>query len=227
MRKRVLWGQNVDEYREMFNLSAVDLQGKLLEYGCGPSTVNSELNQKAQSIVSCDPLFSLDKAVLQSKVDLIFEDRVQQMTKNQEKFNFSHYKNLEGLVAKRREGIVRFFADYEQGKIEQRYISVNEERLPFRDFSFDLALSAHYFFTDLPEQDVTVHLNMIKELTRVAKEIRIFPLIDCHGQPSTLLGPVLLGLQQENLGMEVKEVTYPLQSNENAMLRVWAQTCQI
>lgn len=99
--------------------------------------------------------------------------------------------------------------------------------MPFDNFSFDFALSSHYLFADLDDQDVEFHLKVIKELARVAKEVRIFPLIDRHNQPSPFLGPVLLGLQQENFGAEVREVAYHLQPSGNAMLRVWAQQCEL
>ena len=99
--------------------------------------------------------------------------------------------------------------------------------MPFADFTFDFALSSHYLFADLDDQDVDFHLQAIRELARVAKEVRIFPLIDRHGQPSPFLGPVLLGLQQEGYGVEVREVKYYLQPKGNAMLRVWAQQCHI
>ncbi len=114
-----------------------------------------------------------------------------------------------------------------EGKSEGRYVGITEYLLPFADFSFDFALSAHYLFADLDDQDVDFHLHVIKELARVAKEVRIFPLIDRHSQTSPFLGPVLLGLQQDNYGVEVREVPYHLQPGGNAMLRVWAQECHI
>ena len=100
-------------------------------------------------------------------------------------------------------------------------------RLPFADFSFDLALSAHYLFAAFDNQDVASNLVAIQELTRVAKELRIFPLINRYGEPSPFLGPVLLALQQANYGVEVREVNYHLQPKGNAMLRVWAQQCPV
>lgn len=227
MRKLVLWGNHVDEYQEMFDLSSEDLKGHLLEYGCGPSAVNSELNKMGQQIISCDPLFTLDKDTLYSKVSLIFADMAARVMRYQEKFDFSRYGSARLLMDERYEGMAKFFADYEQGKKEKRYLGVSEYKLPFADFSFDFALSSHYLFADLDDQDVDFHIKVIKELARVAKEVRIFPLIDRHGQPSPFLGPVLLGLQQENLGVEVREVSYHLQPTGNAMLRVWAQLCEV
>ena len=227
MRELVLWGYHVDEYLEMFDLTTEDMASKLLEYGCGPTAVNAELSQQGQQIISCDPLFNLDKDTLFSKTSLIFADMAAKVIKNKKDFDFSRYGSPKLLMDERDEGLAKFFADYEQGKAEGRYLGISDYSLPFADFSFDLALSAHYLFADLDDQDVDFHLQVIKELARVAKEVRIFPLIDRHNQTSPFLGPVLLGLQEDNFGVEVKQVSYHLQPSGNAMLRVFAQVCNI
>ncbi len=226
MRKLVLWGHHLDEYREMFDLSDADLQSRLLEFGCGASAVNAELRDKNR-VISCDPLFNLDKGTLSTNVSLIFEDMVALVAEQQDKFDFSSYGSFDALVARRRQGMADFFADYEQGKVEKRYVPAADFTLPFNHFEFDFALSSHYLFADLDNQDIDFHLKVIRELARVAKEVRIFPLIDRHAQLSPFLGPVLLGLQQEQYGVEVREVSYHLQPTGNAMLRVWAQQCQL
>ncbi|WP_058534802.1 class I SAM-dependent methyltransferase [Legionella saoudiensis] len=227
MRKLVLWGHSVDEYREMFDLSQEDMNSRILEYGCGPSAVNAQQVHEAHEAVSCDPLFVLDKDTLSSKAVMIFSEMVEEVQKAQDKFDFSEYGSLEQLIEKRQKGMKEFFADYEQGKAEGRYYGAADYHLPYPDFSFDFALSAHYLFADLEDQTVDFHLNVIRELARVAKEVRIFPLIDREGKNSDFLGPVLLQLQQENYGVEVREVNYHLHKAENAMLRVWAQKCDV
>lgn len=226
MRKLVLWGHHIDEYQEMFDLSNNDLRSRFLEYGCGPSAVNSELSKKSQ-IISCDPLFNLDKDTLFSKVNLVFHDMAARVLRDQKIFDFSRYGSPQLLMDERKEGLDKFFKDYEIGKKENRYIGISELELPFSDFHFDFALCSHYLFADLDDQDVDFHLKVIKELARVAKEVRIFPLIDRHNKPSPFLGPVLLGLQEEKLGVEVRKVDYHLQPSGNAMLRVWAQQCPL
>ena len=226
MRKLVLWGHHWDEYREMFDLSASSLTNSFLEYGCGPSAVNAELHGKTK-IISCDPLFVLDKGTLSMKASLIFDDMAARLRRCQDQLHFDKDGGLEALIASRHEGMLKFFSDYEAGKIEKRYLPVTDYTLPFSDFKFDMALSSHYLFADLDDQDVDFHLRVIQELARVAKEVRIFPLVDRHGQSSPFLGPVLLGLQQANFGVEVREVSYHLQPKGNAMLRVWAQQCEL
>ncbi|ARM35111.1 hypothetical protein [Legionella longbeachae] len=227
MRKLVLWGHSVDEYREMFDLSQEDMNSRILEYGCGPSAVNAQQFQGAHQVVSCDPLFVLDKDTLSSKAIMIFAQMADEVRKEQEQFDFSRNGGLEQLLAYRQEGMKSFFADYEKGKAEGRYLGAADFHLPYSDFSFDFALSAHYLFADLEDQTVDFHLNVIRELARVAKEVRIFPLNDMEGKSSELLGPVLLQLQKNGYGVEIREVNYHLHQSENAMLRVWAQKCDI
>lgn len=227
MRKLVLWGHHVDEYKEMFDLKWSDFDKKILEYGCGPSGINHELNEATPHVVSCDPLFNLDKSTLNTKISLIFDHMQNEVQDAKEYFDFSRYGDLEHLLSKRKQGIETFLADYEQGRVENRYVPVNDYHLSFGDFAFDYALCSHYFFADLDEQDVDFHVKVIKELARVANEVRIFPLIDRYGKPSPQLGPVLLALQNDDYGTEVREVDYNLQQNGNAMLRVWAQKCDV
>jgi len=220
MSNLVLWGHHIDEYQEMFDLTPAHFGGKLLEFGSGPSAFNAEMQQAEKRCVSCCPLFALDKATLTTKAMLVFADMADKVSNERDKYNFSQYGNFEGLLAKRRDGMAKFFADYPLGKKEKRYLPTQDISLPFADFSFDLALSSHYLFGEF-------HVKVIKELARVAKEVRIFPLIDRDGQPSPFLGPVLLQLQLDNYGVEVRSVNYLLQPQGNAMLRVWAQECQL
>ncbi len=98
--------------------------------------------------------------------------------------------------------------------------------LPFVDFTFDLALSAHYLFNHPVDDDIELHFRVLRELARVAKEVRIYPL-EQAGQLSPLVGPVLLELQHDNFGVEVRQVGSGSQSSSNVMLRIWAQQCHV
>jgi hypothetical protein len=227
MRKLVLWGYGVEEYREMFDLSQEDMDSRILEYGCGPSAVNVQQFNETHEAVSCDPLFVLDRDTLFSKAIMIFAQMADEVRQAQHQFDFCQTGSLEQLLEQRQKGMHQFFADYEQGKKEGRYYGAADYHLPYPDFSFDYALSSHYLFADLDNQTVDFHVNVIRELARAAKEVRIFPLIDRHGQTSEFLNPVLLQLQQIGYGVEVREIDYHLHKTENAMLRVWAQKCDV
>lgn len=231
MRKLVLWGHNVTEYKAMFDLTDDDVHSRILEYGCGTSAVNALLHKKASLMISCDPLFELSKSQLMSDVSSMFAHRAEQILADQPQLDVTTSGGIDAFIEARRAGCHTFFADYEQGLLEKRYIVERNHSLPFEDFTFDFALSSHYLFTDIDSQrhmeHVEQHMYIIRELARVANEVRIFPVIDKRGQASPLLGPVLLGLQQANYGVEVREVPYSLYPKGNVMLRVWAQVCEV
>ena len=227
MKRDVLWGHHLDEYTDMFDLSELSFTMRFLEYQSGPSAFQAELRQQAAYLVSYDSWFSLDKAALANEILTSFDARLTQITARQHEFDLRRYGTLEDLVAYRRVGVKKFLQDYELGHTEGRYLSVPSGALPFEHFFYDFALSAHHFFSLVVPQTVDYHVQKIRELARVAKEVRIFPLVDANGIPSPLLGPVLLALQHDNYGVEVRDVSYHLQPKGNAMLRIWAEACQV
>lgn len=227
MRESTLDGYHLDEYRHMFGLVDADFDGRILEYNSGVNAVNAQLHARHLAITSCDPWFQLDKPALAQLVESHAEQAIDEMKKTLSRYDFSEYGSVDALIEKRRQGIAMCLADYEKGRAEKRYVSIEHDILPFADDSFDLALSSHCFFTGALDQDVDTHLQRIRALAHVAKEVRIYPLVDSDGQPSHLLGPVLLGLQQGNFAVEIREVDYHLQRGSYAMLRIWARECQV
>ncbi len=97
----------------------------------------------------------------------------------------------------------------------------------FEDFNFDLALCPNYLFGANAPLTLESTFQVITELARVAKEVRIYPLKKENEESSSLLGPTLLRLQQKNYGVEVKSVAPTLHLSANAMLRVWALQCTV
>jgi len=227
MRRIALWGQHLDEYKDMFALTDDDLQKSFLEYNSGVSAFNCEVKSQALSCISCDPWYVLDKQSLKEKIEHSFDKRLLELENNLNSLDLSRYASFEKLVAYRQQGVASFFADFEKGLAEKRYMPITVDELPFHDFQFDFALVANNFFADLDYQTVEYHIARIKELARVAKDVRIFPLVDAKGVPSNLLGPIIMGLYKDKFRVEVKDVSYHLQHRGNAMLRVWASECQV
>ncbi len=228
MKRLVLWGHHLDEYRDMFDLPEASLSMRFLEFQSGASAFQAELRRTAAHLVSYDAWFHLDRTRLQQEIETSFAARLAQITQRKEEFDLSRYAgSLDKLVAYRRQGMSEFLQDYDLGHAEGRYLFAEQPTLPFADFFFDYALSAHHFFSAIAPQTVAYHVDMIAELARAAKEVRIFPLVDADGVPSDLLGPVILALQQKNYGIEIRNVSYHLQPRGNAMLRIWAHECQV
>tara|TARA_B100000614_G_scaffold256483_1_gene275095 strand:+ start:384 stop:665 length:282 start_codon:yes stop_codon:yes gene_type:complete len=71
-------------------------------------------------------------------------------------------------------------------------------------------------------ESLDFHLSSIKELCRVAKEVRMFPLLNLAGETSQHLDPVLGYFMSRNYDVEVKQVAYEFQKGGNQMLCISA-----
>lgn len=223
----VLWGHSLADYQEMFDLTEADLQKRILDCFGGPASFNAECHELGYNVVSIDDIFSRGHPNLENHIIDIFQSMLSKVRHHEECFVWDSVHSVDNLASQRQAGINKFLRDFEQGKAEERYFSGKLHVLPFADFSFELALCSHYLFGERAVEDVSVHTADILEMCRVAHEVRIFPLLDSHGDISPLVGPVMLALQQENMGVELRQVNYQFQKNGNAMLRVWAQECQL
>jgi hypothetical protein len=227
MRKWVLWGHRFSEYQDMFNCQMSWENKKVLEFACGPTTVNAELTAKGAHIISTDPFFFEDLAQTQQRFEDDFVKQMQHMQKYPNRFNFEQYGGMETFFNYRRQGFETFFLDYQAGLQSGRYQLAEGPKLPFENASFDIAFCSSFLFADFANQDLAFQLAWIKELARVAEDVRIYPLTNQLGEPSPLLGPVLLALQNENYRVSVQEVPFRLVPASNAMLQVVSGRCDL
>lgn len=117
----------------------------------------------------------------------------------------------------------RFLADYDRGRREGRYLTAKLPSLPFPDGAFDLALCSHMLFTYSDHLTLTFHVAAIRELCRVAREARVFPLLTLDGPPSPHLAPALDALAGAGCSATVRRVGYEFQRGGNEMLAVTAR----
>ena len=99
--------------------------------------------------------------------------------------------------------------------------------LGYKNQAFNLALCAQFLFwySDLLSEDF--HVSSLLSFCRVATEVQIYPLIDRFGKPSLHLGNVLQRLQEHGIGAEVRSILDPIQGSDNALLRLWTETCTV
>src|SRR5436305_12436179 len=90
-----------------------------------------------------------------------------------------------------------FLADFAQGRNDGRYITATLPTLPFVNDSFDLALVSHLLFLYSEQLDYDFHRNAVLELLRVAKEVRVFPLLTLERKLSPHLEPILADLGRQ------------------------------
>ncbi len=216
----VPWGRTFDEYRRMFALSADDLKGCILGCGDGPAAFNATLSRDGGRVVSCDPLYEFTREQIRARIDVTYQNVIEQTRRDQDKFVWASIPSVDALGEIRMAAMTDFLVDYERGKGEGRYVCGAAPALPFAPDSFDLALSSHFLFLYTDNLSLDFHLETITALLRVAREVRIFPLLTYNAETSPYLDPVGAGLDAAGAQVAIELVPYEFQKGGNNMLRV-------
>lgn len=217
------WGRSFDEYVAMFDLSEEDLDMKILGCADGPASFNVEMNRRGRCVVSCDPIYRFSRKQLSTRIEQACEDVIEQTRKNVANFVWSSIGSIEDLRDKRMAAMAQFLADYEEGKEQGRYVNAELPVLPFDDGAFDIALCSHFLFLYSDRLSLEFHSESIRQLCRVANDVRIFPLIDLDLRPSPYVQPILSSLKQDGFTASIKRVPYEFQRGGNKMLRIIGQ----
>jgi len=216
----VPWGRSFDEYCRMFALSLHDLRGRILGCADGPASFNAEATAVGRSVTSCDPLYRFSADEIAHRVADTTEIIIEQTRRNQNEFVWTSIRSIEELRALRVSAMEQFLEDFKAGKAEGRYVDAELPTLPFDDETFDLAVCSHFLFLYSDQFSGDFHVAAIREMNRVAREVRIFPLLALGGTRSAHFEPVAHRLQTEGLAVTVEIVAYEFQRRGNEMLRV-------
>src|SRR4051794_17045803 len=112
----VPWGRSFDEYRRMFALSEADLALRIIGCADGPASFNCEMFERGRRVVSCDPLYQLNRVQIQERIDETYENVICQTDRNRDHFVWTSFQSPEDLGKARLTAMSRFLADYEDGK---------------------------------------------------------------------------------------------------------------
>lgn len=217
----VPWGRSFLEYTQMFDLSPDDLQRRILDVAGGPASFNAEMNRQGHPIVSCDPIYQFAPAEIAQRLQETYPIVVETTRTHQHRFVWQAISSPDQLGQIRMAAMQQFLADFPQGMQERRYIEASLPNLPFSDRAFDLALCSHLLFTYSDHLSLEFHLAAIQEMSRVASQVRIFPLlVNMTGIVSPWLTPVLKALRQQGYTADVKPVPYEFQKGGNQLLQV-------
>lgn len=222
---RVLpWGRSFDEYVRMFDLKERDLGGRILGCADGPASFNAELNRRHGRVISCDPIYQFTREQLSERLEQACEEIIEQTRKNAGNFVWSSIRSIEELRDVRMSAMEKFLADYDEGKEQGRYVDAELPHLPFDEGSFDIALCSHFLFLYSGRLSLEFHLESIRQLCRVANDVRIFPLIDLDLSPSPYVQPIIRSLEKDGFSASIERVPYEFQRGGDRMLRVLGQT---
>jgi len=216
----VPWGRRFSEYQAFFALDELASGSPILDAGGGPSSFAAEARKTGARVVATDTIYALRGDDIRHRFEGAADAMRTGMRRASYRFNWSYYGSEDAVHRLRREALELFLDDFEDGKGEGRYVSASLPSLPFEDGSFRLALVSHLLFLYGDDLDFDFHLASIRELLRVADEVRVFPLVNLDGLPSSHLPGVMNALRREGAGAELVRVPFEFQKGATRMLRV-------
>ncbi len=217
----VPWGRSFTEYQQLFALTPADLDGRILGCGDGPAAFNAEATRRGARVVSCDPLYAFSRAEIETRIAATCDTVLEQTRRHADQFVWGRgIASIDELGEVRMRSMRSFLADYDAGKEAGRYVAASLPELPFGDGSFDLALCSHLLFLYSRQLDEGFHRASIRELCRVAVEIRVFPLLSLDGSRSPFVDACLAEARVSGVDAAIERVDYEFQSGGNEMLRL-------
>jgi hypothetical protein len=216
----VPWGRSFEEYRRMFGLTGHELGLRILGCGDGPASFNAEATRLGASVVSCDPIYRYDVDQLRSRIAATYDEVIEQTRRNADEFVWDTIRSVDELGQVRMAAMNDFLNDYPAGKAAGRYIDAELPALSFSDASFDLALCSHFLFLYTTQLGETFHRSAIREMCRVAGEVRIFPLLALGAQPSPLVVPLVDEFRERGFNVSIERVPFEFQRGGNKMMRI-------
>ena len=217
----VPWGRSFDEYRRMFGLSEADLACTIVGCGDGPASFNAEARRRGARVVSCDPIYAFDAAQLAGRIAATYDTVVDQTRRNVHQFRWDGgIGSVEELGRVRLEAMQRFLDHYASEERHGAYVAADLPALPFVDRAFDLALCSHLLFLYSSELGGDLHRGSVREMCRVASEVRIFPLLTLGGTRSPFVEPCVQELRADGHEVSVESVGYEFQRGGNEMMRI-------
>jgi hypothetical protein len=211
----VPFGRSQKEYELMFALSESDRTKSIIGIGDGPASFNAEMNAAGLTVISIDPIYQFTGAEIKSRFDACVDSIIEQVRITPNNWIWSYHKSPEDLRTNREKAISLFLEDYDRGKIEGRYLNAELPKLDFQDKQFQLALCSHFLFLYSEHLSFEFHLDSIRELCRIAEEVRIFPLLTLAQARSPYIDEICSILAKEGISSEIIQVPYELQKGGN------------
>ncbi|MDV2996020.1 MAG: hypothetical protein N4J56_005674 [Chroococcidiopsis sp. SAG 2025] len=217
----VPWGRSMQEYVRMFDLKPNELKLNILDCGGGPASFNAEMAQQGYSVISGDPIYQFTAAEIARRVQETYQTIIDGTKIHYDRFVWQDIQSPEELGKIRLAAMNKFIADFPLGLQQGRYVIDELPHLSFHSHQFDLALCSHFLFTYSDNLSLDFHLAAISEMCRVAKEVRIFPLlVQFSGEISPWLQPVMDEMQKQGCKVEIRQVAYQFQKGGDRLLTV-------
>ena len=216
----VPWGRSFDEYVRMFDLTKHNLTRKIVGCGDGPASFNKTMRERGNSVVSIDPIYQFSAAQIRQRIGETYQQVMEQTRQNADKFLWTTIPSLDELGRIRMSAMSEFLDDYDAGIAEGRYRFEELPSLSFADGAFDIALCSHFLFLYSENLSEEFHRSAIAEMLRVAREVRIFPLLDLNANISHYVEPMIAHFSANGFQVEILDVDYEFQRGGNQMMKL-------
>ena len=219
LKNTVPWGRTLKEYSNMFNLTASDINKRIISFGDGPASFNCEMNKQGKSVTSIDPIYQFSKKDLKIRIEETKDTVIKQMRENQDNFIWTSIKNVDELERIRMGAMSDFISDFELGLGQNRYIHHElPKKTNFKEQTFDLGLSSHFLIL-YSKLGLDFHIKSITEMLRICKEIRIFPILNLNAEKSEVLNGIKEEFEKDYI-LSIEPVEYEFQKGGNKMLKI-------
>ncbi len=220
----VPWGRSLDEYRRIFALSKDDLSRRIIGVGDGPASFNAEMAAQGKPVISVDPLYQFSDTQIRQRIDEVYHDVVDQLWPRLSEYVWNDFADPDDLGRYRMRTMTRFLDDYADGLAAGRYLVGELPVLDFADGQFDIALCSHFLFLYSDQLTLDFHIASIRELCRIAGNVRIFPLTALNCERSPHVAPVCTQLHAQGYAVEIVSVNYEFQRGSTQMMRITTTT---
>jgi hypothetical protein len=211
--------RSFEEYRAMFSLTDGDLRGRVLDCPGGGASFTAAVRARGSPAFAVDPVYATPPRELAERLSGELARGSAWAAANAERYVW-HFYGTPADHARLRAGSAQAFVSDLLGS-PGGYAAAALPRLPFRDGAFDLVLSSHLLFTYADRLSPSFHVTALRELARVGREVRVYPLVDQAGRGlPDLLRAVLDGLAAAGLHGELVDVGYEFQRGARSMLRI-------
>jgi hypothetical protein len=204
------------EYRKMFSLTGDELRGRILDCPGGAASFTAEVGAHGGRAIACDPQYVLPTAELARRARADLDRGYRYHQGNPDEYVWTFFRDPEHYLAVRSASIELFTAHFSASP--GNYVAAGLPALPFPDRGFDLALCSHLLFSYADRLGHDFHLASIRELARVAREVRIHPLVPMGFDGNPELPGLIAELDQLHVHAEVRPVDYEFQRGGHSML---------
>jgi hypothetical protein len=205
------------EYEAFFALSSADLSGRVLDCAAGASGLAAGLRARGGRATALDPAYARGTDALLADAHASVTQGAALVAAHADRFVWDWYGTPGRKEAMRRDALAAFTADLRVHP--DTYVAGALPDLPFRDDAFGLALCSHLLFTWSDTFGEEWHRRALRGLLRVAREVRVFPLVvQSTGEEVPFLPRLLDGLRTDGYGVEVRRVPYEFQRGADRLL---------